>query len=180
MVHRNAPLTPNGRRTIVERVLAGRPVAHVAKEMGISRTCAHRWLSRYRAHGWDGLQDRSSRPKSCPHATPAQVVAEVLTRRAEHRQGPADLAVHCGISPRTVFRILARAGMPRLWDLDPVTGIRIRARRATGRRYERDAPGDLLHVDVKKPGAHPRGRRLAGRPGPEPGQPPLLTPEAGL
>jgi transposase len=61
MPHRNARLTPNGRRIIIERVLAGRPVAHVAKEMGISRTCAHRWVSRYRAHGWDGLEDRSSR-----------------------------------------------------------------------------------------------------------------------
>lgn len=51
MSHRNARLTPNGRRILVDRFLAGRPVAHVAKEMGISRTCAHRWLSRYRAHG---------------------------------------------------------------------------------------------------------------------------------
>jgi transposase InsO family protein len=54
-------------------------------------------------------------------------------------------------------RILARAGMPRLWDLDPVTGARIRASRATGRRYERLAPGDLLHVDVKKLGRIPEG-----------------------
>lgn len=67
-------LTPTGRRILVERVLGGRPIAHVAKELGISRTCAHRWISRYRAHGWDGLQDRSSRPKSCPHATPANIV----------------------------------------------------------------------------------------------------------
>jgi transposase len=61
MSHRNARLTPAGRRIIIERVLSGRPVAHVEKEMGISRTCAHRWLHRYRAQGWAGLQDRSSR-----------------------------------------------------------------------------------------------------------------------
>jgi transposase len=140
MSHRNARLTPTGRRILVERVLAGRPVAHVAKEMGVSRTCAHRWIGRYRARGLEGLEDRSSRPGSCPHATSAVVAAKVLALRVEHREGPAGLAVRCGVSPRTVSRILARAGMPRLWDLDPVTGERIRASRATDRRYERDAP----------------------------------------
>ena len=157
MSHRNARLTPYGRRILIERVLAGRPVAHVAKEMGASRTCAHRWLSRFRVHGWDGLEDHSSKPKSCPHATPAKVVAEVLSQRMEHREGPTDLAVRCGVSPRTVSRILARAGMPRLWELDPVTGARIRASRATDRRYERDAPGDMIHIDVKKLGRIPDG-----------------------
>lgn len=157
MSHRNARLTPYGRRILIERVLAGRPVAHVAKEMGVSRTCAHRWLSRFRVHGWDGLEDHSSKPKSCPHATPAKVVAEVLSQRMEHREGPMDLAVRCGVSPRTVSRILARAGMPRLWELDPVTGARIRASRATDRRYERDAPGDMIHIDVKKLGRIPDG-----------------------
>jgi transposase InsO family protein len=157
MSHRNARLTPRGRRIIVERVLSGRPVAHVAKEMGVSRACAHRWLGRYRAEGWDGLEDRSSRPKSCPHATPANVVADVLSQRVNHREGPADLARRCGTSARTVSRILARAGMPKLWDLDPVTGTRIRSSRATDRRYERNAPGDLLHVDVKKLGRIPEG-----------------------
>jgi transposase len=110
MIHRNARLTPTGRPILVQRVMAGRPIAHVAKEMGVSRTCAHRWISRYRAQGWDGLQDRSSRPRSCPHATPAEVVADVLTQRVEHREGPTDLALRCGTSARTVSRILARAG----------------------------------------------------------------------
>ncbi|WP_208751278.1 leucine zipper domain-containing protein, partial [Arthrobacter sp. PM3] len=69
MVHRNARLTPAGRSILVQRVLDGRPVAHAAKEMGVSRACAHRWLKRYVEHGWDGMEDRSSRPHSCPHAT---------------------------------------------------------------------------------------------------------------
>ena len=157
MSHRNARLTPTGRRIIIERVLAGRPIAHVAKELGISRTCAHRWVSRYRTHGREGLEDRSSRPKSCPHATSAKIVEDVLSRRAKYREGPVDLAHRCGVSARTVSRILARAGMPRLWDLDPVTGSRIRASRATDRRYERNAPGDLIHIDVKKLGRIPEG-----------------------
>jgi transposase-like protein len=109
MIHRNARLTPTGRRILVERVMSGRPVAHVAKEMGVSRTCAHRWIIRFRAHGWGGLQDRSSGPKSCPHATPVEVVADVLTQRVEHRAGPTELALRCGTSDRMVSRILARA-----------------------------------------------------------------------
>jgi transposase InsO family protein len=157
MSHRNARLTPTGRRIIIERVLSGRPVAHVAKEMGISRTCAHRWLKRYQDAGWAGLEDRSSRPQSCPHATSAAVAADVLAARVKYREGPLELARRCGTSSRTVSRILARAGMPRLWDLDPVTGTRIRSCRSTERRYERDAPGDMIHVDVKKLGRIPDG-----------------------
>jgi transposase InsO family protein len=157
MSHRNARLTPAGRRILIERVEAGRPVAHVAKEMGISRTCAHRWVGRFREHGWDGLEDRSSRPRSCPHATAPETVRAVVAARTEHRESAADLAERCGVSERTCARIIARAGLPRLWELDPVTGERIRAGRATGHRYEREAPGDLLHIDVKKLGKIPAG-----------------------
>lgn len=157
MSHRNARLTPTGRRIVIERVLAGRPVAHVAKEMGISRTCAHRWLARYRDHGWDGLEDRGSRPNSCPHVTPAAAAADIVAQRAVHREGPSAQALRCGTSARTVSMILTRAGMPTLWDLDPVTGTRIRAARSTDRRYERDASGDMIHVDVKKLGRIPDG-----------------------
>jgi hypothetical protein len=97
--------------------------------------------------------------------TSTEVVADVLTQRAEHREGPADLALRCGTSARTVSRILARAGMPRLWDLDPVTGARIRAPGATDRRYERDAPGDMIHADVKKLGRIPDGGGWRAKPG---------------
>jgi transposase InsO family protein len=142
---------------LVQRVFSGRPVAHVAKEMGISRPTAYRWVNRYRDEGSPGLEDRSSRPRSCPHATTEQKTAEVLAARAEHRAGPSDLAVRTGVGARTVSRILARAGTPKLWDLDPLTGIRIRAARATDRRYERAAPGDLIHIDVKKLGRIPDG-----------------------
>ena len=88
MVHRNARLTVHGRRLIVERVLhQGRPCAHVAAEMGVSRQCASRWVSRYRAEGEDGLRDRSSRPRSCPTRTPAQIEARVLELREQQRRG---------------------------------------------------------------------------------------------
>ena len=68
MVHRNARLAPAGNLILVQRVLSGRPVAHVAKELGVSRPCAHRWVSRFRQHGTAGLLDRPSRPRSSPNA----------------------------------------------------------------------------------------------------------------
>ncbi|UNK47155.1 DDE-type integrase/transposase/recombinase [Arthrobacter sulfonylureivorans] len=81
----------------------------------------------------------------------------MLTQRERHREGPADLGARTSVHPRSVSRILARAGMPKLWELDSITGERIRAGRATGNRYEHKAPGDLLHVDVKKLGRIPDG-----------------------
>jgi transposase InsO family protein len=144
---------------LVERVeVHGRPVAHVAREMGVSRQCAHRWVSRYRAHGVAGLEDRSSRPRSSPGQTPPAKEAEVIAARTQARVGPDELARRTGVPARTVSRILRRAGLPYLWQLDPVTGERIRASKTTARRYEKAHPGDLVHVDVKKLGRlHPGG-----------------------
>lgn len=157
MVHRNARLTVVGRLILVRRVLAGRPVSHVAKEMGVSRQCAHRWLARYRTHGEAGLSDRSSRPVSSPSATPAATAAAVIELRRRERLGRDEIAGRCGVSPRTLSRLIARAGLPALHELDPVTGIALRASRRTQIRYERDAPGDLIHIDVKKLGRIPEG-----------------------
>ncbi|HLV56690.1 MAG TPA: leucine zipper domain-containing protein, partial [Actinotalea caeni] len=157
MVHRNARLTVMGRLMLVRRILAGRPVSHVAKEMGVSRQCAHRWVSRYREHGEVGLVDRSSRPVSSPTATPAATAAAVLELRSRERLGRDEIARQCGVGPRTASRLIARAGLPALHELDPVTGIALRASRRTQVRYERDAPGDLIHIDVKKLGRIPEG-----------------------
>jgi transposase-like protein len=87
LVHRNARLAVAGRLILVRRILAGRPVSHVAKEMGVSRQCAHRWLTRYRDHGEGGLSDRSSRPVSSPSATPPETVAVVVELRSRGRLG---------------------------------------------------------------------------------------------
>ncbi len=74
MSHANARLNIHGRRLLVSRVIDDeRPVAHVAKELGVSRQCAHRWVNRFRAEGEAGLVDRSSRPKSCPRRTSAVI-----------------------------------------------------------------------------------------------------------
>lgn len=173
MAHRNARLTPHGRRLIVQRVREeGWPVAHVAKAMGISRQCAHRWLERWDAEGDAGLYDRSSRPHTSPNQTPPEVEEQVLEARRRLRQGPDVLGPKLGVPPRTVTRILRRHHMPRLAECDPLTGEVIRASKTTAVRYERPAPGDLVHVDVKKLGQIPDGGgwRAWGRAGTRRGQ----------
>ncbi len=158
MVHRNARLTVHGRRLIVERVLhQGRRRSHVAAEMGVSRQCVSHWISRYLAEGDAGLVDRSSRPRSCPTRTPAEVEAKVLALRAEHRRGQEWIGAELGVPARTVSRILRRHRVPFLRELDPLTGTLIRASKTTAVRYERDRPGELVHMDVKKIGRIPDG-----------------------
>ena len=158
VAHRNARLNVRGRQLLVERVrVEGWTVADAAKAMGVSRQCGHRWVRRFDEEGLAGLEDRSSRPHSCPHATSPARVNRVLNARARHRSGPAQLSAMTGVPERTVTRILRREGVPRLPECDPMTGEVIRASRATTRRYEREAPGDLVHVDVKKLGRIPAG-----------------------
>ena len=166
MSHANARLTFHGRCLLITRIrMDHRPVAHVAKEMGISRQCAHRWVARFDRESWDGLHDRSSRAKSFPTRTPAEVEAGVIAARDELRLGRDRIAEVTGVPARTVSRILARHQVPPIAALDPITGAVIRAVRATPHRYERDAPGDLVHVDVKKLGRIPDGGgwRVHGR-----------------
>ena len=158
MAHRNARLTIHGRRLLVERIRGeGQAVAHVAKAMGVSRQCAHRWLARFDAEGDAGLFDRSSRPRSTPTRTCAEIEAVVIAGRLEHRRGQDWLGPELGVPARTVSRILRRHDVPRLCELDPLTGTVIRASKTTAVRYERDRPGELVHMDVKKIGRIPDG-----------------------
>ncbi|WP_330346849.1 IS481 family transposase [Streptomyces sp. NBC_00582] len=158
MSHRNARLTVHGRRLLVERVCGGRPVAHVAAEMGISRATAHKWIRRWRTEGEQGLHDRSSRPRTTPHRTAAAVEARVCLLRQARKLGPARLGPMLNLPASTVHRILTRHGLNRLAFLDRPTGQVIR-------RYERDRPGELIHVDVKKLGRIPDGggHKVLGR-----------------
>jgi len=147
-----------GRLLIVQRVLdERRPVAHVAKELGVSRQCAHRWVARFRAEGLAGLGDRSSRPHRSPTRVPAEVEEQVIQLRREQRRGQDWIGPELGIPSRTVGAILKRRGMPRLSDCDPLTGEVIRASKSTAIRYERQRPGELVHMDVKKLGRIPDG-----------------------
>lgn len=151
MGHRNARLTVHGRRLIVQRVRIDKmPVAHVAKAMGVSHQCAHRWVARWDAEGDAGLEDRSSRPHCTPTRTSPDVERLVVATRRLLRVGPDRLSDELGVPARTISRILRRHQIPYLFECDPLTGEIIRSSKATAVRYERDRPGELVHVDVKK------------------------------
>ena len=157
MSHRNARTTVQGRLLIVQRHRAGWKQAHIAKAMGISRQCVKKWIDRHRVEGEAGLADRSSRPRSCPSRTSLEVETQIVELRLRERRGPDWLGAELGVPARTVSRVLARHGVPRLCALDPITGEVIRASKATAVRYERDEPGQLVHMDVKKIGRIPDG-----------------------
>ena len=91
-MHRNARLTPEGRRILCERIASGRPAAHVAAEMGVSRTTAYRWWRRYQTEGLSGLYDRSSRPHISPNRTNVKVESRILELRRERKLGPSTTA----------------------------------------------------------------------------------------
>jgi transposase InsO family protein len=155
--HRNARLTFHGRLLIVRRHRAGGKQAHIAAAMGVSRKCVRTWIDRYAAEGEAGLQDRSSRPHSMPTRTPAEVEQRVLQGRREQRRGQDWLGPELGVPARTVSRILRRHRVPHLRECDPMTGQVIRASKSTAVRYERQRPGELVHMDVKKLGKIPDG-----------------------
>lgn len=158
MSHRNARLTFHGRRLLVHRVCdLGMPQAHVAKAMGVSRQCVSKWVKRFKAEGVGGLHDRSSRPHRQSNRTSAEVEQRVLAARREHRRGQDWLGPELGVPARTVSRILRRHRVPRLCECDPLTGEVIRASKTTAVRYERERPGELVHMDVKKIGRIPDG-----------------------
>jgi transposase len=157
MPHRNARLTVHGRQLLVDRVASGRPVAHVASELGVSRQCAHRWVARYRLGGREALADRSSRPRRSPTKTPVEVEQRLVELRRAERRGQDWLGPELGVPARTVSRVLRRHQLPYLRDCDPLTGQPIRSSKATAARYERDRPGELVHMDVKKIGKIPDG-----------------------
>jgi transposase InsO family protein len=155
--HRNARTTFQGRLLIVQRQQAGWPQAHIAKAMGISRKCVKKWLDRYAAEGESGLHERSSRPHEMPRRTPAATEQRIVELRRRQRRGPDWLGAELGIPARTVSRVLARHQMPHLCALDSITGEVIRSSKVTAVRYERDHPGELVHMDVKKIGRIPDG-----------------------
>ena len=150
MLHRNAKLTPAGRRLLVDRIASGRPVAHVAAEMGVARQTAHRWWRRFVAEGESGLQDRSCRPRRSPRRTPRALERRIERLRRRQKLGPVRIGYRLGLAASTVYRVLCRLGLQRLSWLDRPTGRVIR-------RYEHLHPGDLLHMDIKKLGRIPPG-----------------------
>jgi len=153
-IHKNARTTPHGRAEIVRRVmLLGETPRAVAAAMGVSQRTVAKWLARYRAEGEAGLADRSSRPHTLPSATPADLVEQVIALRRQRITGK-QIAATLRLSPATVSRVLRKARLSRMRDLDPPEPVR---------RYERAHPGELIHIDIKKLGRFERvGHRITG------------------
>ena len=156
MVHRNAPLSVEGRRRLVHRCQT-RPISHVAAEMGISRSCASKWVHRYRRHGELGLLDRSSAPHRQPTATSAGVLTQIEQLRRARKWSASRIAFELNldghvVSRRTVTRHLHHLGLHRRRFIDP-TGDSNRAPRT----IDAKRPGHMVHVDVKKVGRIPDG-----------------------
>ena len=140
-IHKNARLTPHGRAEISHQVLQlGRSSRRVGREARVSERTVRKWVERARAG--EPLTDRSSRPHRSPQATPPAIVLRIEVLRRQRRTC-VEIATAVGVSRATVARIVGRCGWARLHVLELPP---------SSRRYERGAPGELLHLDTKKLG----------------------------
>ena len=153
-IHKNARSCPRSRELLVRRVLEhGWSVDEAAEAAGLSKRTAYKWLQRYRQGGLRGLVDRSSRPRRCPGKTCRARRRRVVELRRQ-RMSSAEIAARLGLAPATVARILRSQGLSRLRSLEPTE---------PPRRYEKEHPGELLHLDTKKLGRfHRPGHRVTG------------------
>jgi transposase InsO family protein len=153
-IHKNARLTPHSRAELVRRVLVeGQSKTKVAAAFGVCLKTVGKWVTRFKAAGQDGLCDRSSRPKRLHCQTDNRAVAQIETLRRTRWTGK-QIAKEVGVSPATVSRVLRRLGLNRLDSLEPTEPVR---------RYEREHPGELIHIDIKKLGRFNKiGHRITG------------------
>ena len=153
-MHKNARLTPRGRERIVRQVESGQTPEAVAEAAGVCPRTVRKWVDRYRREGLAGLQDRSSRPHRLRRPTPQAVIEEIERLRRQRWTGK-QIAAETGVSPATVSRVLRRLGLNKLSALEPAEPVR---------RYERENPGELIHLDIKKLGRIGSvGHRITGR-----------------
>ena len=153
-LHRNARTTPASRVEMVRRVLErGQSAPVVAQAYGVACKTVRKWIARYQAEGLPGLEDRSSRPGRLRDPTPAWLVERIIDLRRQRLPGK-QIAIETGVSRSTVSRILRAARLSRAKDLQPAEPIV---------RYERQAPGDMIHMDIKKLGRFEQaGHRVTG------------------
>src|SRR6516162_1069072 len=153
--HKNARLTPKGREDMVRAVVdVGLSCAAVARRFNTTPKTVAKWVKRFRAEGVDGLRDRSSRPLSSDSQTPQATCDAIEVLRRQRHTGK-QIAAEVGVSPATVCRVLKRRGLNKLSALEPAEPIR---------RYERENPGELIHLDIKKLGRIGSvGHRITGR-----------------
>jgi len=153
-IHSRARTTPRSRALLLLRVWRdGWTARQAAEAAGVSERTFYKWQRRYAIEGWQGLFDRSSRPRRSPLRLPRKLVEKVLELRKRFLSG-LTISQLLGIGRSTVSRHLRAARLSRVRDLVP---------REPVRRYERETPGDLLHLDVKKLGRfHRVGHRIHG------------------
>ena len=153
-IHKNARLTPLGRERVVRQVLSGQTPEAAARAAGVCPRTARKWVARFESEGIAGLKDRSSRPHRLHRPTPAAIVEQIAALRRQRWTGK-QIAAEVGVSPATVSRTLKRLGLSRLAALEPAEPVR---------RYERQHPGELIHIDIKKLGRFERiGHRITGK-----------------
>ena len=151
MAHATARLTVYGRRLVVARVLEeGWSAAAVAEAAGISRATVYKWLRRHEAEGAAGLEDRSSRPHRSPRQVTPRTELRIVQLRRRHKLGPHRIGARLRLPRSTCYAVLCRHHVNRLDWLDRPTGTVIR-------RYERERPGELVHMDTKKLARIPQG-----------------------
>jgi transposase InsO family protein len=154
-VHKNARTTPHSRAELVRRVLEeGQTRQAVAAAFGIDAGTVGKWVKRFTAEGLAGLHDRSSRPRRLRAPTPEGTVQAIIALRRQRWTGKA-IARQVKVSRATVSRVLRGASLSRMADLEPAEPVR---------RYERKAPGELLHIDIKTLGRFEKpGHRVTGK-----------------
>ncbi|MDE2486963.1 MAG: IS481 family transposase [Alphaproteobacteria bacterium] len=154
-VHKNARLTPLGRAVMIRRIEEdGWSVKRAAAASGVSARTAHRWLARHRLGGERRLHDRSSAPRRCPRRISARRLAQIEQLRRGRMTGPA-IARALGMARSTVGLALRRLGMGKLKQLESKPPVV---------RYERERPGEMIHLDIKKLGRIDGvGHRFGGR-----------------
>ena len=162
LVHARAPLSPIGRRRVVDRVVVeGWSVTEAAEAAGVTDRTVFRWLARFRADGQAGLVDRRPVPRRVPNRTPPCRVSVICELRRLRLTG-AEIAEQLEMPLSTVSAVLKREGLGKRSRLDPPEAVN---------RYERSRPGELVHIDIKKlgriqggPGHRATGRRTGSFP----------------
>ena len=152
-MHKNARLTPLGRERLAKMVLGGQTPQAASEAVGVCPGTARKWVDRFNKDGPAGLQDRSSRPHRLRQPTPQPLIERIESLRRQRMPGK-EIAAQVGVSTATVSRVLKRLGLNKLSALEPAE---------PPRRYERERPGEMIHIDIKKLGKFNQiGHRITG------------------